>query len=205
MSVRLGLNPDGAKAGKRAKGARQGRLVDVGGTQMHKQRYGTSNRPLPATTAELDAGERLILRAFRYWVVGLAEDAGTQLSLAWNELARDLGAEHGKAAMSGLIGLVRELQHARRRLQHLPPCCLSVTTDEMALLTFVGACQRKEWPLARGLAEWLVRANGVGGLLESGARLGRALAEADLSYPARHGTARARPCSPEIVTRRATL
>ena len=161
--------------------------------------HGLAERAWPETTERLAPGESLVLRAFRHWVAGLADGHTAQLSLAWNGLATALGPARGRLALSALSGLIRDLQHTRRRLRHHHPGCSCLTGDEVAVLAFVGACQRREWVLARSLAEWLVLGDGVGGLLESGARLGRALTEAGLGYPPRHGASPARPCAPEAV------
>ena len=158
---------------------------------------GGSGRAWPETTDSLMQAEALVLRAFRYWVAGLADGHAGQLSLAWNELATGLGPARGRLALSALSGVIRELQNARRRLRHHPPCCSCLTGDEVSVLAFVGACQRRDWTLARGLAEWLVVADGVGGLLESGARLGRVLAEAGFEAPARHDAAPVHPRAPK--------
>jgi len=100
--------------------------------------------------------------------------------------------------------LIRELGHARRRLRHHQPCCSCLTGDEIAILNFVGACRRREWALARGLAEWLVVADGVAGLLECGARLGRALAEAGFEAPGWHVSPPRRDRAPEVPADRAS-
>ncbi len=144
--------------------------------------------PWPSQMAELADSERLILSVFRHWLVGLSDKSGSRLSLAWNELARELGAARGRTAMSALIGLVRALGHVRRPLRHHRPCCACVSVDENALLSFLATCQRKDWPLARSQAEWLVVPDGVGDLLESGIKLSAALDSGGQSLPARYWT-----------------
>lgn len=165
---------------------------------------GGSDLPWPETVSGLGPGETVVLRAFRYWVVGVGDGHPGQLSLAWNELASALGPVRGRRALGALTGLIRELAHARRRLRHHQPCCSCLTGDEIAILGFVGACRRREWTLARGLAEWLVVADGVAGLLECGARLGGALAEAGFEAPPRHRSPPPRASAPEVTADRAS-
>lgn len=162
---------------------------------MAVQRRGEAGPTWPGRPADLDPSGRLILGALRYWLLGLSDESGASLSRAWNELARELGPARGREAMSGLIGLVREMRHLRRPLRYHVPCCPCVTGDELALLGFLGSCQKREWALARARAEWLVEAAGIGGLLESGARLAAALAAEDNALAGPDG-ARARDTGP---------
>ena len=148
--------------------------------------------PWPSRTADLAESERLILGALRYWLAGLTDNSGTALSLAWNDLARALGAERARAAMSGLIGLVRAMGHLRRPLRHHRPCCACLSGDEMAILSVVSACQSNDWTRARGLAEWLILPEGTGGLLEQGMRLASVFKEGGLVLPARIQVSRPR-------------
>ncbi|MFQ5773883.1 MAG: hypothetical protein ACE5GS_05145 [Kiloniellaceae bacterium] len=151
----------------------------------------------PTSVDQLAEGERLIVRAFRCWILGLRENTAEHWSVAWNDFAGRLGAHDGKAALSGLAGLVRELHHhARRRFRHHHPCCGCLTGDEVALVGFVGACQRGEWVLARALAEWLVHGEGIGGMIEAGARLSEAMLRASLFLPSRNAPARERLAAP---------
>ncbi len=159
---------------------------------MNQAVVGTPINIWPSRIADLADAERLILGVFRHWLVGLADSSGTQLSLAWNELARELGAARGRKVMSGLIGLVCAMGHPRRPLRHHRPCCACVSGDEITVLNFLSACQHQDWILARGQAEWLVGPDGVGGLLESGIKLSAALSGGGLSLPVR-GWARSQP------------
>ena len=152
-------------------------------TQLEGQE---ADGPWPNQMADLADSERLILSVFRHWLVGLVDKSGSRLSLAWNELARELGAARGRAAMSALIGLVRALGHVRRPLRHHRPCCSCVSVDENALLSFLATCQRQDWTLARSQAEWLVAPDGVGDLLENGIKLSAALGSGGQSLPARY-------------------
>ena len=139
----------------------------------------------PNRVADLTESERLVLSVFRDWLAGLSCKYGSGLSLAWNELARELGAGRGRVAMSGLIGLVRAMGHLRRPLHHHQPCCACFSNDEANVLCFLSACQRHDWALARRQAEWMVAPEGVGDLLASGTQWGAALSEGGWTLPAR--------------------
>lgn len=163
---------------------------------MRRLALAEPNMPWPSRTADLSEPERLILAAFRHWLAGLADNNGSALSLAWNDLARALGARRGRAAMSGLIGLVREMGYLRRPFRHHQACCPCVTGDEMVVLSFVAACQSDDRARARCHAEWLVLPEAVGGLLEHGARLASALGESGLVLPGRAQTPPSRVSQP---------
>ena len=144
-----------------------------------------ADAPWPSRTADLSEPERLVLGAFRHWLAGMGDGNSRAMALAWNELARTLGATRGRVAMSGLIGLIREMRHLRRSFRHHQACCPCVTGDEMVVLSFVAACQRDDWPRANGHAEWLVTPEGVAGLLEHGIRLAGALGAGGQVLPMR--------------------
>jgi hypothetical protein len=150
------------------------------------------DQPWPMRTGELAEAERLVLSVFRHWLAGLAEHSGEPLSMAWNELARALGAAPARQAMSGLIGMIREMRHLRRPLRHHPACCVCVTGDEIAVLCLLAACQNGETERAQRQAEWLVRDEGAAGLLEHGARLAEVLSSRGytLTAPAQISPAR---------------
>lgn len=148
---------------------------DIGTTQSRERVRFWTDQPRPVRTGELPEAERLVLSALRHWLSGLAENRGDPLSMAWNELARALGAAPARQAMSGLIGMIREMRHLRRPLRHHPACCACVTGDEVAVLCFLAACQNGEMERARRQAEWLVRDEGAPGLLEHGGRLAEVL------------------------------
>mgnify|MGYP006969350563 FL=1 len=144
-------------------------------TRATRHKEARTHQPWPIRTGELGEAERLVLSALRHWLSGLAEKRGDPLSLAWNELARALGATPARQAMSGLIGMIREMRHLRRPLRHHPACCACVTGDEIAVLCFLAACQNGETERARRQAEWLVRDEGAARLLEHGQRLAEVL------------------------------
>lgn len=131
----------------------------------------------PASMSELAQSERLIVRAYRHWVLGLRENAGEHWSLVWSELARELGPAEGGVALSAFAALVLELQRdARRTLYHHQPYCPCLCADELALVGLLNACQQGKWLRARALAEELVNADAVGSLLDAGSRFTLALA-----------------------------
>ncbi len=142
--------------------------------------------PWPSAVSELDGAERMVARWLRQWSAGLRENAAGRWALVWTAFTREFGAEDGKAALSGLAAMMMELQGgARRRIRVHPPCCPYLGADEIRLIGFVAVCQRQEWPRARALAEEMVRPDGVGVMLEAGARLARVLRRHDLWLPPR--------------------
>ena len=48
--------------------------------------------PWPTSMSELDPSERLIVWAFRRWVLGLRQNNGEHWAFVWNEFARQFGA-----------------------------------------------------------------------------------------------------------------
>ncbi len=136
--------------------------------------------------AELDPSERMIVRAFRRWVLGLQQNDGGHWTLVWNDFARQFGASDGKQALSAFASLVKGLQcYARRAIRHHRPCCACLGADEVSLLCLVAACQHGRPGLARGLAEWLVRPEGAGELLQAGTRLAQVMRRHALNLPRR--------------------
>lgn len=145
-----------------------------------------AHRASPEAMADLEDPEQIIIWAFRRWILGLSTNSACHWSMVWNDFARRFGAQEAKTAMVGLAGMVKELHlNARHRIRHHAPCCPCVGPDELAFAGFIGACQRGEWTLAHAQAEWLVRPDGIGGLLESGVLLAKTLAEHGLMVPDR--------------------
>jgi len=140
----------------------------------------------PASTADLDPSERFIVWAFRRWVLGLQQNNGEHWSLVWSEFTRQFGVNDGREALSGFARVIKELQcHARRNIHHHHPCCPCLCADEISLVYFVAACQNRQSRLARGLAEWLVRPDGAGDLLEAATRLAGVMRRHALHLPVR--------------------
>ncbi len=134
-------------------------------------------------TAALGPSERLMVTAYRRWILGLRENRGAHWSLMWNEFAGRLGSHDGRIAMAAFFDVMHELQlHARRKLYHHQPCCKHLGIDEVCLLRLLCACQKRKRGLAGRLAEWLVRAEGREQLTEAGERLGAALEERGLCF-----------------------
>lgn len=143
----------------------------------------------PTSMNELDPSERLIVWAFRRWVLGLRENRGEHWSFVWNEFARQFGAREGKEALSGFAALIKGLQcHARRMVHHHQPCCPCLGADEAAVMCLVAACQSHQLSRARTLAEGLVEPDGVGELLQAGSRLARVMRRCALIFPERTGS-----------------
>ncbi|MFQ5784533.1 MAG: hypothetical protein ACE5H8_06885 [Alphaproteobacteria bacterium] len=154
--------------------------------------------------AELDPAERLIVWAFRRWVLGLLENKGGYWSCVWNEFARQFGARDGKEALSSFATLIKGLQcYARRTIHHHHPCCPCLGADEVSLICFVAACQNRRPQLARSLAEWMVHPDGAGELLEAGIRLAQAMRRHALNLPERTAvifeTEAARPKTTQVT------
>ena len=64
---------------------------------------------------ELDPPARLVVWAFRRWILGLRQNSGLHWSLVWNEFAGRLGTHDGRVAMSGFTEMMQHFQrHARR-------------------------------------------------------------------------------------------
>ncbi len=142
--------------------------------------------PRPACVEDLNEAERFALRTFRRWAMGFEGDPDRHLPCVWREFIARLGTEDARAALAAFAALVRELVSASRRpIAYHRPCCPCLGAAELSFLGFVAACQHRRWGLARALAEWMVRADGVGGMLEAGARFARLMDRHALRFPER--------------------
>lgn len=140
----------------------------------------------PAELRELSRGERLLLAAFRHWVVGLSRHDHRHWAAAWDELAGALGGAPAKPVLEALTGLIRVIcERARRPLQHHQPCCPCIAADEAALLSLVIDRQRGRGEAAAARALWLVSREGVAPLAAAAGKLAEALAEAGILFPDR--------------------
>jgi len=140
----------------------------------------------PTSMMELDVSERLIVWAFRLWVQGLRRNDGTQWALVVKEFGRLFKGSDGTAALAGFARLIDGLRHSARRTVRLhQACCPCLTADEVSLVCFVAACQRPAASLARVRAESLVRAEGVGDMLQAGSRLAGFMRRHGLLLPQR--------------------
>ena len=142
--------------------------------------------PWPPNIEELSPIETLVVRSFRRWVKGLHENTAAYWSTVWDEFAGRFGGDAGRAALTDFAMLVRAIQTgARRRISYHQPCCPCVGADEAAVVGFVSACQRRDWPLARARAQWLVRDETVGEMIAAGAALAGKLAHHGEVFPDR--------------------
>lgn len=141
----------------------------------------------PTSLPELEPAERLVVWAFRRWALALTDNTGHHMCFVSNEFVRQLGRRDGQAALAAFLAIVRALQeHARRNIRYHQPSCACLGADELWLVCLVGSCQRGEPRRARCLAEWMVRPDGVGDLLDAACRLGRSMLGRTLVLPYRN-------------------
>ena len=140
----------------------------------------------PTSTGELDPPERLIVWALRRWVRGLRANDGAQWVLVWKEFGRQFNGADGTLALAGFARLMDGLQRRARRVMRLhQACCPCLSADEIALVGFVASCQGQMGSAAKARAEWLVRGDGVGDLLEAGAQLADVMDRHGMTLPQR--------------------
>ena len=140
----------------------------------------------PTSTQELDVSERLIIWALRRWVHGLRQNDGRQWTLVWKEFGRQFNGRDGTIALAGFVQFVDALQrHTRRAMQLHRVCCSYLSTDEIRLIGIVAACQGEAAIVAKARAEWLVHAEGIGDILEAGAKLATIMQRNGLTLPRR--------------------
>ena len=155
---------------------------------MSLSQAGQNELPWPTSTGELEPAEQFIVWSFRRWILGLKQNTGDHWNLVWDEFARQLGPMDARNALSGFAGLVKAMQcNARRRICYHQPCCPYLGADEVSVVCFVSACQNRQHRLAQSLAEWLVKADGTGDMLESGCRLAEGMRRHGLLLPERCG------------------
>jgi hypothetical protein len=132
--------------------------------------------PFPREAGRLDPGSRFFLWSFRHWIGGhFDERHWTLVSRAFERVSGRVVAGEGLTALAALVRAICE--HARRNFTYHQPCCSCLAADEYRLVTFLTACRNRQWVQASGLAEWIVRADGVAALIASGTRLGRLIDE----------------------------
>lgn len=140
----------------------------------------------PTEMDQLDPLEADLVLCFRRWVLGLCKSDPRHWSVAWNDLAKLLGGKDARYAASGLNAMILEIcGSARRHIRHHPPCCRYICGDELAVLSLVAACQRREVARARAVAGWLVLEDGVDGLFCAAMRVAGALAAQGCILPNR--------------------
>ena len=126
----------------------------------------------PQSVTELGELDALLLRSFRFWLVGLQHGDHNAWALAWNDLARQLGSRRARVALGALTSLVNILcGHARRRLIHHQPCCPCLCPDEASLISLIADCRAGDGEAAKLRAEWLVQEAGAPKLVEAAKRL----------------------------------
>ena len=134
----------------------------------------------------LDGCERLLLRCFRRWALGLSRAEAPELEAAWNELASSLGPCHARQALDALSMLVFRLAGASRRaISHHHPCCPMLTLDERRLIRLIASSQAGQQDEAIRTAAALLATDEVSGVLEGAGRLADALAKAGRRLPDR--------------------
>jgi hypothetical protein len=134
------------------------------------------SNPFPSEADGLDPGSRVFLWSFRHWIVGHNDER--HWTLVWRALERAGGRVAAGEGVTALAALVRAIcEHPRRNFTYHQPCCPCLAADEYRLVAFLAACRNGNWPVANGLAEWMVTRKGVGALTTSGARLGRLIDE----------------------------
>jgi hypothetical protein len=138
------------------------------------------------TTADLNACERLLLRCFRQWTIGLMRSDPAALEATWNELASALGPGQARSALDALSSLVFRLAGAARRtILHHHPCCPRLTLDEGRLIDMVAACQHSRRTRAERAAALLAGGGDVEAVLESAEGLAEALLNSGRTLPDR--------------------
>ena len=137
---------------------------------------------------DLAESERLIIDIYRRWIAGMRSNDDRHWSVVWTELSGSLGMKSARAILAGLQSVIAGIgSSSRRPVQLHPPCCGFVCPDELLVLNLVGACQRRNYALARSTAEWMVSCDGRASLLEGGRRIADALTERDILLPERMG------------------
>ena len=131
--------------------------------------------------------ERLLIRAYRNWVTGMRLSDDYLWKQAWAELENELGESCAKGILGGMQSLIMGIgTHARRPVRLHPPCCSCVCPDEIAILTIIGACQRREHARSRIAAEWIVNCAGITRLIEGAVRIAIALNQKEVYLPNRN-------------------
>lgn len=124
---------------------------------------------------ELEPADHILLTAFRGWIAGRARSDPALWECAWNDFARHLGPERGRAAISALAAVVDVLRReARRPIQYHQPCCACIGEDETCLLRLIAAACKGDQLTARRTCRTMVSEDGVGELMANVTELARA-------------------------------
>ncbi len=144
------------------------------------------NATLPTLMDELVPGERLVVWAFRRWVVGWKTGDHRQWDRVWSEFCFKLGSHTAREALTAFSAIMTTIrQNARRPIQHHQPCCPCIGADEVALASLIAAAQRGETAVARGIAVWLVRGDAVDTMVRNATVIADRLHEAGDTLPDR--------------------
>jgi hypothetical protein len=144
------------------------------------------NTTLPTLMDELVPGERLVVWAFRRWVVGWKTGDHRQWDRVWSEFCFKLGSHTAREALTAFSAIMTTIrQNARRPIRHHQPCCPCIGADEVALASLIAAAQRGEMAVARGIAVWLVRGDAVDTMVRNATVIADRLHEAGDTLPDR--------------------
>ncbi len=145
----------------------------------------------PTSVAELAAGERLLLWAYRLWLEGLIGRAPARHERVWRGLSRELGPARARRLLTALSRLIyRCVQAAAGEIAFNPSCCRRVGADEHRLLGLVAAAGRAPRTLAEARAAGLLRGGRGGELVAPAAEIAAVLEEAGYGLPSRPVDAR---------------
>ena len=144
------------------------------------------NKSLPIEMEELIDAERLLLKSYRRWVVGMQLCDNQYLKSVWIDLSTAFGVKSAQSIIGGLQSVIAAIGGASRRpIRLYPLCCVFVCADELLFLCLISACQSRNHFLARCTANWIVSANGTSDLIEGCRRIAEALTEKDIVLPIR--------------------
>ena len=108
----------------------------------------------PSSLTELSESERLLVWSYRRWIVGMRTREEIHWTLVWREVSCIFGADSVRSVLGGLQSMIAEIGlYGRRTLRLHPPCCGHICTDEFSIVALIGACQRRDYRTARGIAE----------------------------------------------------
>jgi hypothetical protein len=143
---------------------------------MHLTSISTADPHRATMLSELTRPERLIVSAFRRWILGWVENDASHWKLVSHDFVEAFGPRGATGALASFGHFVNILRlNASRPIEYHHPCCPCLGVDEACLIVVVAACQHGDGVLARAAAGWLVTEEAAGDLLCSGNLLGRAM------------------------------
>jgi len=162
---------------------RPGIIEDRMSANLRNQR---KNNSIPIEMEELIDAERLLLRSYRRWVVGMQLCDDQNLKSVWIDLSTAFGVKSARSIIGGLQSVIVALSGASRRpIRLYPLCCVYVCADELSFLCLISACQSRNHFLARCTASWIVSTNGTADLIEGCRQIAEVLTEKDIVLPIR--------------------